>query len=129
MRDKNKQTVATSSKIFFENGMRGHFAVASITDLGNDIYIIKRTGNKSDLKIIVADIYIAGEAEVQEINPNLKDIDCIVLIGFYNRYSYAAKDLAKSMNVGLFDNREFFGAVNFTGKSLVNYEKKKKKDD
>ena len=129
MRDKNKQAVATSSKIFFENGMRGHSAVASLTDLGNDIYIIKRTGNRSDLKIIVADIYIAGESEVHEINPNLQDIDCIVLVGFYNRYSFAAKDLAKSMNVGLFDNRDFFGAVKFTGKALVNYEKKKKKDD
>jgi hypothetical protein len=32
------------------------------------------------------------------------------------------------MNVGLFDNREFFGAVNFSGKALVNYEKKKKDD-
>ncbi|CAA0222139.1 hypothetical protein ACE1MK_10835 [Tenacibaculum maritimum] len=129
MRDKNKQSVATSSKIFFENGMGGHSAVASLTDLGNDLYIIKRTGNRTDLKIIVADIYIAGEAEVHEINPNLHNIDCIVLIGFYNRYSFAAKDLAKSMNVGLFDNREFFGAVNFTGTALVNYEKKKKKDD
>jgi hypothetical protein len=128
MRDKNKQAIATSSKIFFENGMRGHSAVTSITDLGNDLYIIKRTGNRSDLKIIVADIYIAGEAEVHEINPNLLNIDCIVLIGFYNKYSFAAKDLAKSMNVGLFDNRDFFGAVNFTGKALVNYEKKKKND-
>ena len=108
--------------------MRGHSAVSSITNLGNDMYLIKRTGNRSDIKIIVADIYIAGEAEVYEINPNLFDIDCIVLIGFYNRYSFAAKDLAKSMNVGLFDNREFFGAVNFTGKALVNYEKKKKDD-
>lgn len=128
MREKNKQAVATSSKSFFENGMRGHSAVSSITDLGNDKYLIKRTGNRPDIKIIVADIYIAGEAEVYEINPNLFDIDCIVLIGFYNRYSFAAKDLAKSMNVGLFDNREFFGAVNFTGKALVNYEKKKKDD-
>lgn len=128
MRDKNKQAIATSSKIFFENGMKGHSAVDSITDLGNDLYIIKRTGNRSDIKIIVADIYIAGEAEVHEINPNLLNIDCIVLIGFYNKYSYASKDLARSMNVGLFDNREFFGAVNFTGKDLVNYEKKKKDD-
>lgn len=128
MREKNKQPVAASSKLFFENGMRGHSAVSSITNLENDMYIIKRTGNRSDIKIIVADIYIAGEAEVYEINPNLFDIDCIVLIGFYNQYSFAAKDLAKSMNVGLFDNREFFRAVNFTDKALVNYEKKEKDD-
>ena len=128
MREKNRQSVLRSSKSFFENGMRGHSAVASITDLGNDMYIIKRTGDRPDIKILVADIYIAGEAEIHEINPNLFDIECIVLIGFYNKYSYAAKDLAKSMDVGLFDNREFFGAVNCSGKALVNYEKKKKDD-
>lgn len=128
MREKNRQSVLRSSKSFFENGMTGHSAVASITDLGNDMYIIKRTGDRPDIKILVADIYIAGEAEIHEVNPNLFDIECIVLIGFYNKYSYAAKDLAKSMDVGLFDNREFFGAVNCTGKALVNYEKKKKDD-
>lgn len=128
MREKNKHAVATSSKSFFENGMEGHSAVASITDLGNDMYIIKRTGGRPDIKILVADIYIAGEAEIHEINPNLFDIKCIILIGFYNRYSHAAKDLAKSMNVGLFDNREFFGGVNCTGKALVNYKIKKKDD-
>jgi hypothetical protein len=58
MREKNKQTIATSSKSFFENGMRGHSAVSSITNLGNDQYLIKRTGNRPDIKIIVADIYI-----------------------------------------------------------------------
>ncbi|MCE5320797.1 MAG: hypothetical protein LLF93_06830 [Bacteroidales bacterium] len=127
MREKNRETVAPSSKTFFENGMNGHSAVRSITDLGNYMYLLKRTADRPDIKILVADIYIAGEAEILEINPNLHDIDCIVLIGFYNRYSIAAKKLAKSMNVGLYDNREFFGAVNCTGKAFINY--KRKNDD
>ena len=128
MRKKNRQTVAKSSKTFFEKGMKGHSAVDNITDIGNDMYIIKRTLDRPDIKVLVADIYIAGEAEIHEINPNLYDIDCIILIGFYNSYSCAAKDLAKSMKVGLYDNREFFGAVNCTGKELLNYGKKKKDD-
>lgn len=125
MREKNRETVAQSSKSFFENGMNGHSAVRHITDLGNDIYLINRTAERPDIKILVADIYIAGEAEILEVNPNLQDIDCIVLIWFYNRYSIAAKELAKTMNVGLYDNREFFGAVNFIGKALINYTRKK----
>lgn len=32
------------------------------------------------------------------------------------------------MDIGLFDNREFFGAVNCTGKAFINYERKKKDD-
>ncbi|HPX75317.1 MAG TPA: hypothetical protein PLW77_01905 [Bacteroidales bacterium] len=119
--------VLPSSKNYFEKGINGHSAVKSITDLGNDMYLLTRTEGRPDIKILVADIYIAGEAEILEINPILHGIDCIVLIGFYNRYSTAAKKLAKSMNVGLYDKREFFGAVNCTGKALINY--KQKKDD
>ncbi len=107
--------------------MSGHSAVESMTSLGQDMYILKRTQNRPDLKILVADIYIAGEADIHEIKPNLHDLDCIVLIGFYNKYSFVAEELAKSMNVGLFDNREFFGAVNLTGEKMVNYKPKPKK--
>lgn len=124
MRENNRETVAPSSKTFFEKGMNGHSAVKSITDLGNDLYLLNRTLDRPNIKILVADIYIAGEAEILEINPNLHDIDCIVLIGFYNRYSIAAKELAKSTNVGLYDNREFFGAVNCTGNAFINYKRK-----
>lgn len=125
MRKNNRETIAPSSKSYFENGMKGHTAVSQIIYLGNDLYIIKRTEDRPDLKILVADIYIAGEAEILEINPNLHDIDGIVLIGFYNRYSVAAKELAKSMNVGLYENREFFGAINCIGKAFINYTRKK----
>jgi hypothetical protein len=121
---KNKKTVTKSSRSFFENGMQGHSAVKNITSLNNDMYLIKRTSGRPLVKILVADIYIAGEADIAEIKPSLLDIDCIILIGFHNRYSYAAKELAKSMNVGLFDNREFFGAINYSGENLINYEKK-----
>lgn len=124
MRETNRETVASSSRTFFENGMKGHSAVRNITYLGDDQYLIIRTADRPDIKILVADIYIAGEAEIFEINPNLHNIDCIVLIGFYNRYSSAAKELAKSMNVGLYDNREFFGAVNCIGKAFINYTRK-----
>jgi hypothetical protein len=124
MSEKNRKKVAKSSKSFFENGMNGHSAVRHITALENDMYLINRNSNRQDIKILVADIYIAGEAEILEINPNLQGIECIVLIGFYNRYSIAAKELAKSMNVGLYDNREFFGAVNCSGKAFINYSRK-----
>ena len=128
MREKNREIVAKSSLRFFENGLQGHSAVWNITDLGDNLYLIQRTKDRPDLTVLVADIYIAGEADIFEINPRSHGIDCIVLIGFFNRYSYAAKELAKEMNVGLFDNREFFGAVNCTGTAFINYVRKKKDD-
>src|SRR6056297_3538710 len=122
MRANNREAAAKSSIRFFENGIKGHSAVTNIVDIGNNQYILKRTMDRPDLKILVADIYIAGEADIYEINPNLHGIDCIVLIGFYNRYSCAAKALAKVMKVGLYDNREFFGALNCTGNAFLNYK-------
>ena len=128
MRKNNREIVAKSSLRFFEKGMRGHNAVWNITGLGDNQFLINRTMDRPDLTVLVADIYIAGEADIFEINPRSHGVDCIVLIGFYNRYSYAAKELAKEMNVGLFDTREFFGAINYTGKAFINYERKKNVD-
>lgn len=120
----NKLNVAPSSRHFFLNGMRGHSAVRDIRNLYDDVYLIERTQDRPDIKILIADIYIAGEADIVEIREKYRDIDCIVLVGFYNRYSQAAKDWAKSVNMGLYTNREFFGAVNCTGYALLNYVKK-----
>jgi hypothetical protein len=86
--------------------------------------LIERTKDRPDLRVLIADIYIAGEADIIEILNNHPDIDCIVLVGFYNRYSYAAKEYATMSNVGLYDNREFWGAVNCTGPLFLKYKKK-----
>lgn len=126
MKRKNREPVKKSSYEFFENGMKGHSAVQDIISLGESKYLIKRTQGRPDIKVLVADIYIMGEADIYEINPKQNHIECIVLIGFYNRYSFVAKRLAKNMGVALFDNREFFGAVNYTGEAFINYERKEK---
>lgn len=125
MREKNRESVKYSSSKFFENGMNGHTAVRKIRSAGKDIYEIERTNDRPSIRVLIADIYIAGEADIYEINPSALGIDCIVLVGFYNKYSSAAKDLAKHMDVGLYTNREFFGAVNLSGNKFLNYEPKK----
>lgn len=52
MREKNIEKVAPSSKTFFKNGMNGHSAVRCITDLGNNMYLISRTDDKPDIKVL-----------------------------------------------------------------------------
>lgn len=119
-----RKEIAPSSREFFVKGMMGHSAVRQVSHEGNDIYVIERTLDRPDLRILIADIYIAGEADIIEISSDYSSIDCIVLVGFYNRYSTAAKELARNMGIGLYDKREFFGAVNCTGKALLNYQRK-----
>ncbi len=70
-----------------------------------------------------------GEADVFELHTEHSGINAIVLIGFYNKYSQAAKALAKTMGIGLFTHREFWGAVHYSGNNFVNYEKHDKEED
>lgn len=121
-----RKDIAGSTRDFFVRGMKGHSAVLAITRLDGDVYLIERTNDRPDIKVLIADIYIAGEGDIVEITYDYSDIDCIVLVGFYNRYSKAAKDFARERHIGLYDNREFFGAVNCTGYAFLNYERKSK---
>lgn len=121
-----RKDIAPSTREFFVRGMEGHSAVMCIKHLEGDVYLIERTNDRPDLKVLIADIYIAGEGDIIEITYDYSDIDCIVLVGFYNRYSRAAKAFAKERNIALYDNREFFGAVNCTGYAFLNYERKAK---
>jgi len=121
-----RKDISGSTRSFFVRGMEGHSAVLSITRQEGDVYLIERTNDRPDIRVLIADIYIAGEGDIVEITCDHPDIDCIVLVGFYNRYSRAAKEYAREMNIGLYDNREFFGAVNCIGKAFLSYERKSK---
>lgn len=126
MRKNNRQKPLTSSIEYFERVIGGHNAVKRIQEIADDVYEIERTDERSTLRVLVADIYVVSEADIFEIGSSHYKLDCVLLIGFYNRYSDDAKVRAKSENIGLFHMREFFGAINYTGKKLINYEIKTK---
>jgi hypothetical protein len=107
--------------------MQGHKAVHDITNIHDDVYRIERTEGRSDLTVLIADIYICGEADIYDIAYNYHDLDCIVLVGFYNRYSLNAKDAARTNHIGLYDMREFYGAIHLVGDRMLDYVKKEKK--
>ena len=125
-RNKNRQKPSTSSVAYFERIIGNHNAVASLREVTESVYEIERTGNRPKLRVLVADIYVVGEADIFEIVTSYPGLDCILLIGFYNRTSWAAKERARTENIGLFDIREFFGAINYVGEKMVNYELKRK---
>ena len=75
-----RKDIAGSTRDFFVRGMAGHSAVLSIKRLEGDVYLIERTNDRPDLRVLIADIYIAGEGDVVEIMYDYSDIDCIVLV-------------------------------------------------
>lgn len=122
-----RKEIVPISRDLFVRGMEGHSAVLSIRPVGDDVYLIERTNDRPDLRVLIVDIYIVGESDIIEIMYEYSDIDCIVLVGYYNRYSCAAKELAKERNIGLYDKREFYGAVHCTGSAFLNYVIKEKR--
>ena len=107
--------------------MQGHRAVMDIKNLHDDVYLIDRTEGRPAITVLIADIYICGEADIYDITSNYYGLDCIVLVGFYNRYSWRAKDAARTNNIGLYDMREFYGAIHLVGDKMLDYVKKEKK--
>lgn len=113
--------ITYSSRLNFEKAMRGHKAVEDFEQLEEDVYLIERTEGRPPLTVLIAEIYIMGCCDVYEITGEHKDIDAIVLVGYYNRYSNDAKKNAKENGIALFTRGEFFGALHRTGKSFINY--------
>lgn len=66
-------------------------------------------------------IYIVSEADVVEIMAEMPDVDAIVTVSNWNSWTNSARELARSHGKGLFNAKEFLGAVNFSGHSFVNY--------
>ena len=62
-----RKEIAPSTREFFVRGMEGHSAVMCIKHLEGDVYLIERTNGRPDLKVLIADIYIAGEGDIIEI--------------------------------------------------------------
>lgn len=63
-----RKDIAGSTRDFFVRGMEGHSAVRSITRQEGDVYLIERTKDRLDLRVLIADIYIAGEGDIVEMN-------------------------------------------------------------
>ncbi len=125
-RDKNREKPLKSSVAYFERVISGHTAVESLKKVYENVYEIVRTGGRPAIRVLVADIYVVSEADIFEIVTTNYNLTCVLLIGFYNRYSGDAKERAKTENIGLFNMKEFFGAINYIEQKLINYEPKTK---
>jgi predicted RNase H-like nuclease (RuvC/YqgF family) len=94
--------------------------VQKVEPLRRQVYRIVRK-DKHDIVVFLTNVYIVGEADVYEITSENKDINSIVTVSAWNSCSRDAKQLAKTMNIGLFDMKEFLGAIYYAGTSFTNY--------
>lgn len=120
MNKKYDKYPSKSSKDIFVQYLNGHTRVTEVEDLGNHIYRVSRK-NLPDIKVAHSNIYILSEADVHELQSSVENLNAIVLVGHWNSYSISAKELGKRNSIGIFQFREFFGAINYEDDKFINY--------
>lgn len=95
---------------YFEENMKKHGSVLSMTPCGDGLYEIKRT--KGDvLRVFICECYAFGVAEYMETVERLGPVDVVVINSMWCGYTPEAKWYCRDSNVGLFKIGEFMGAL------------------
>lgn len=73
------------------------------------------------LRIFMTNIYTVSLADVYEIIAEDNQINAIVTMSAYNSYTADAKEFCKEKLLGLFEFKEFLGAVYYDNNKFLNY--------
>ena len=96
---------------FFEDRMRNHNRVATLTSLGNGVYELLRDNGRK-LKVFICECYSFGVAEYLESAGKIDDLNVVVISSNWCGYTDEAKLHCRKNEVGLFDIRDFMAALN-----------------
>jgi hypothetical protein len=106
---------------FFEAKLDEHTKVKSHESPARQVYVIERHG-KAPVKLYLTNSYVVGLAEYFEVLARHPDLDAIVTISPYNSVATAAKNQGLADGVGVFQFKEFYGALNYEGSDFVCYK-------
>ncbi|MFD7732048.1 hypothetical protein ACFV6F_16875 [Kitasatospora phosalacinea] len=115
-----EKTPRPESMIAVRRMLLEHSAVREYSEPHQQLYAISRFG-RGDINLYVTNIYTVGVADVQEILDAHPVVNCILTVSAWNNYTSMAKEYAKGVKVGLFRFYELKGALNYDGKSFVDY--------
>jgi len=105
---------------FFENSLRAHRTVTSVRLEQPQVYVIERD-SLPPVKVFLTNSYVVGLAEYHDVRGRIPDLDAIVTISPYNSVSRDAWDAGQTDGVGVFQFRQFYGALNYEGNRFVQY--------
>ncbi|MGV7098273.1 hypothetical protein ACWA16_04750 [Bacillus subtilis] len=115
------QTPRLDSIEFFFNIILNHSKIENIKQIEIPLFSIKKT-NGDNLIALLVDIYIIGDAEILDLMSRYSNLDAIINISMWNKNTKSAKEIAKEQEIGLFDIKEFMGALNCVSRrAFLNY--------
>jgi hypothetical protein len=98
---------------FVQMKLQSHDRVVGFERVGNSDQLLAVTRTFADtLHVWLSDVYTLGEAEYLFLREQTPEINCIVSVSGYDRYTGEAKEQAVRDHVGLFKIGEFLGALN-----------------
>jgi hypothetical protein len=108
-----------SNRKFFESRVLAHRAVTGLKRDG-DVYEIERD-SRPTVRVFLTNSYVVGLAEYYDICGKASDVDAIVTISPYNSVSGDAWRQGQDDGIGVFQFKEFYGALNYDGDGFVRY--------
>jgi len=97
----------------FMTALDGHDKVVSIARRPGTYMLDIALSSGTTLAVFMTNIYVVGEADVQEILTEHNDVDCAVTLSAWNMTSGDAVDYGRQREIGVFKWPEFFGAINY----------------
>jgi hypothetical protein len=106
---------------YFLGRLNGHSKIASV-HRENNIFSLERKGGLSSVRAWFCNVYTVGLADYHAIRVQDPEVNCIVTMAGYNRWSRDAKEQGYEDSVGVFKFGEFYGALHHDGDDFVHYK-------
>ncbi|WP_147565059.1 hypothetical protein [Coprococcus eutactus] len=107
---------------FFKRVMMEHEKVEKIDLVEEDDYKAVFEIHLADGRTLVTyigDVYVLTAADVRAIVSEYEMVDSIVVVSNWDEYTSEAKEIAKTMGIGVFKLKEFMKAINYNGKKFL----------
>lgn len=108
-----------TSRQFFEQAMRAHTRVRDVSAVDDHVYLLRRHGQLSDVRVWVCDVYTLGIADYMAIRDAAPDTNAIVVLSQWNHYTPQARQQGKEDGVGIFKFGEFMSALHREGHEFL----------
>ena len=112
MSDQRDDRVSPKDRDFFEKMMKGHSRVTELRQTADQEFdVIRNYGDT--VRVYLSGKYTFGELDLLRLLESHPSINCIVSASSFCGYTPDAKQEAQAREIGLFDQKEFKGAMNF----------------
>lgn len=111
MSDFNTWGVPFSTISFFEQALKSHKAVKSVTRQKDILFTIERSNGLSNCNGLLVNNYVLGLADIFRATAEFPELNSIITGGNWNGYTTEAKQYGLDNQIGIFIISEFFGAL------------------